>query len=58
MAGTDSHVEAVRGRLQVLLGTYQKELKVNPVQAEAGDTVIVQGQKADSVVLLKVDNLL
>ena len=55
MAETDSSasVEAVRGRLQILLGTYQKELKVNPVQAEAGDTVIVQGQKADSVVLLK-----
>ena len=53
MAGTDSNVEAVRGRLQILLGTYQRELKVNPVQAEAGDTVIVQGQKADSVVLLK-----
>lgn len=53
MAGTDAHVEAVRERLQILLGTYQKELKVNPVQAEAGDTVIVQGQKAESVVLLK-----
>jgi CRP-like cAMP-binding protein len=50
---SNSHVKAVRERLQILLGTYQKELKVNPIQAQTGDIVIVQGQKADSVVLLK-----
>ena len=53
MTSSNSRVKAVRERLQILLGTYQKELKVNPIQAQTGDTVIMQGQKADSVVLLK-----
>ena len=53
MTRSNSHVKAVQERLQILLGTYQKELKVHPIQAQTGDTVIVQGQKADSVVLLK-----
>ena len=53
MKNDESHTQAVRERLKMLLHTYQKELKVNPVQAETGDTVIKQGEKADAVVLLK-----
>ena len=53
MKKDESHTQAVRERLKMLLHTYQKELKVNPVQAETGDTVIKQGEKADAVVLLK-----
>ena len=53
MKNDGSHTQAVRERLKMLLHTYQKELKVNPVQAETGDTVIKQGEKADAVVLLK-----
>ena len=53
MKNDESHAQAVRERLKMLLHTYQKELKVNPVQAETGDTVIKQGEKADAVVLLK-----
>ena len=53
MKKDESHTKAVRERLKMLLHTYQKELKVNPVQAETGDTVIKQGEKADAVVLLK-----
>ena len=47
-----SHVQAVRERLKILLSTYQKELKVSPIQAETGETVIDQGGEADAVVLL------
>ena len=53
MKKDESHAQAIRERLKIVLSTYQKELKVNPVQAETGDTVIKQGEKADAVVLLK-----
>jgi CRP-like cAMP-binding protein len=53
MKKDESHTQAVRERLKMLLHTYQKELKVNPVQAETGDTVIEQGEEADAVVLVK-----
>ena len=52
-----SHAQALRERLKVLLSTYQKELKVSPIQAETGDTVIEQGGEADAVVLLKRGSL-
>ena len=53
MKNIESHAQAVREKLQMLLRTYQKELKVNPVQAETGDIVIEQGGQADEVVLLQ-----
>ena len=53
MKKDESHAQALRERLKVLLSTYQKELKVSPIQAETGDTVIEQGGEADAVVLLK-----
>ena len=53
MANIESHAQAAREKLQMLLRTYQKELKVNPVQAETGDIVIEQGGQADAVVLLQ-----
>jgi CRP-like cAMP-binding protein len=53
MKKDESHAQAVRERLKILLSTYQKELKVSPIQAETGETVIEQGGEADAVVLLK-----
>ena len=53
MKKDESHAQALRERLKVLLSTYQKELKVSPIQAETGDTVIEQGEEADAVVLVK-----
>ena len=53
MKKDESHAQAIRERLKIVLSTYQKELKVTPVQAETGETVIKQGEKADAVVLLK-----
>ena len=53
MKNIESHAQAAREKLQMLLRTYQKELKVNPVQAETGDIVIEQGGQADEVVLLQ-----
>ena len=53
MKEDESHAQAVRERLKILLSTYQKELKVSPIQAETGETVIEQGGEADAVVLLK-----
>ena len=53
MKNIESHAQATREKLQMLLRTYQKELKVNPVQAETGDIVIEQGDQADEVVLLQ-----
>ena len=53
MKNIESHAQAAREKLQMLLRTYQKELKVNPVQAETGDIVIEQGDQADEVVLLQ-----
>ena len=53
MVNIESHAQAAREKLQMLLRTYQKELKVNPVQAETGDIVIEQGCQADAVVLLQ-----
>ena len=46
MKKDESHTQAVRERLKMLLHTYEKELKVNPVQAETGETVIEQGGEA------------
>ena len=53
MKKDESHAQAVRERLKILLSTYQKELKVSPIQVETGETVIEQGGEADAVVLLK-----
>ena len=53
MKKDESHAQAVRERLKSSLSTYQKELKVSPIQAETGETVIEQGGEADAVVLLK-----
>ena len=57
MKKDESHAQAIRERLKIVLSTYQKELKVTPVQAETGETVIKQGEKADAVVLLKHGSL-
>ena len=53
MKKDESHAQAIRERLKILLSTYQKELKVSPIKAETGDTVIEQGEEADAVVLVK-----
>ena len=53
MKNIESHAQAAREKLQMLLRTYQKELKVNPVLAQTGEIVIEQGGQADAVVLLQ-----
>ena len=57
MKNIESHAQAAREKLQMLLRTYQKELKVNPVLAQTGEIVIEQGGEADAVVLLQQGRL-
>ena len=57
MNNIESHSQSVREKLQMLLRTYQKELKVNPVLAQTGEIVIEQGGQADAVVLLQQGRL-
>ena len=57
MKNIESHARAARVKLQMLLRTYQKELKVNPVLAQTGEIVIEQGGQADAVVLLQKGRL-
>ena len=57
MNNIESHSQSVREKLQILLRTYQKELKVNPVLAQTGEIVIEQGGQADAVVLLQQGRL-
>ena len=57
MKNIKSHAQAAREKLQMLLRTYQKELKVNPVLAQTGEIVIEQGGEADAVVLLQQGRL-
>ena len=57
MKNIESHARAARVKLQILLRTYQKELKVNPVLAQTGEIVIEQGGQADAVVLLQKGRL-
>ena len=57
MKNIESHARAAREKLQMLLRTYQKELKVNPVLAQTGEIVIEQGGQADAVVLLQKGRL-
>ena len=57
MKNIKSHAQAAREKLQMLLRTYQKELKVKPVLAQTGEIVIEQGGQADAVVLLQQGRL-
>ena len=57
MKKDESHAQAVRERLKILLSTYQRELKISPIQAKTGEIVIEQGEEADSVVQLKQGRL-
>ena len=57
MKKDESHAQAVRERLKILLSTYQRELKISPIQAKTGEVVIEQGEEADAVVLLKQGRL-